>query len=111
MLNKEECIITDLLDICRLKNSVTKATCHKNREPPTLIDLIVTNVSKLLQSVTNVDTGLSDYYDRVCVATKNVYSGKKKRKRVVYRSYKNVHKKRSIDLDALLDNCSWYDKL
>ncbi len=46
MLTKEECIITDLLDICGLKNIVAKATGHENREPPTLIYLIVINVSK-----------------------------------------------------------------
>ena len=94
MLNKGECI-TDLLYICGLKNIVTKPTCHKNREQPTLIDLIVTNVPKRLKSVTNVDTGLSDYHDILCVATKMCIPVKK-RKHIMYRSYKKFDKKMSI---------------
>ncbi len=42
MLNEGECII-HLLAVCGLKNIATKQTCHKNREQPTLIDLILSS--------------------------------------------------------------------
>ena len=57
VLNKGECII-DRLDICGLKNIVTNPTCHKNREQPTLIDLIVTNAPKRFKSVKMLILGL-----------------------------------------------------
>ncbi len=35
-MKKGECMI-HILGVCGLRNSVTKSTCHKNREQPTLI--------------------------------------------------------------------------
>ena len=46
----------------RLKNLIDEATCYKNSEKPTCIDLILTNQPTLFQRSVILATGLSDFH-------------------------------------------------
>ena len=67
---------------------VNKATCYKNPDKPTCIDLILTNCPGSFQNSCVVETGLSDFYKMVVTVMKTSYR-KSQPKIIHYRNYKN----------------------
>ena len=57
---------TDIKNFCssyNLTSMVNKATCYKNPDKPTCIDLILTNCPGSFQNSCVVETGLSDFHN------------------------------------------------
>ena len=52
------------------KNLVSTATCFKNIDHPSCIDLILTNKSRSFQNTTVIETGLSDFHKLTVTITK-----------------------------------------
>ena len=67
---------------------VNKATCYKNPDKPTCIDLILTNCPGSFQNSCVVETGLSDFHKMVVTVMKTSYR-KSQPKIIHYRNYKN----------------------
>ena len=67
---------------------VNKATCYKNPDKPTCIDLILTNCPRSSQNSYVVETGLSDSCEKVVTVMKTS-SQKSQAKIIHYRNYKN----------------------
>ena len=65
-----------------------KATCYKNPEEPTCIELILTNCPGSFQNSCVVETGLSDFYKMVVTVMKTSYQ-KSQLKIIHYLNYKN----------------------
>ena len=58
----EENHMKDFCDSYGLHSLIKQATCYKNPENPTCIDLILTNVPRSFQSTCVIETGLSDFH-------------------------------------------------
>ena len=71
-----------------LKNLINKPTCYKNSEKPTCIDLILTNQPTLFQSITVLETELSDFH-LLTVTEFKMTCQKCKPHIITYRNYKN----------------------
>ena len=63
---------SNCLDINGLTNIIKEPTCFKCT--PSLIDLIITNKPKRFADAISTDTGLSDFHNLVCTATKQQIS-------------------------------------
>ena len=70
-----------------LTSMVNKATCYKNLDKPTCIDLILTNCPGSFQNFYVVETGLSDFHKMVATVLKTSYR-KSQPKTIYYRNYK-----------------------
>ena len=67
---------TDIKIFCssyNLTSMVNKATCYKNPDKPTCIDLILTNCPGSFQNSCVVETGLSDFHKMVVTVMKTSY--------------------------------------
>ena len=84
--NEKHCL-TELCDLYGMTNIVREPTCRKG-DSATIIDVVLTNVTRRLQNVTHVDSGLSDFHDLICYSTK-MHVCKRVKQVVKYRSYKN----------------------
>ena len=71
-----------------LTSMVSKATCYKNPDKPTCIDLILRNCPGSFENSCVVETGLSDFYKMVVTVMKTSYQ-KSQPKITHYRNYKN----------------------
>ena len=80
--------LIDFLNLFNFKNLVKEPTCYKNPENPRLIDLIITNRSKMFQNTINVETGLSDFHLMTVTVLKTNFK-KCKPKIISYRDYKH----------------------
>ena len=67
---------------------VNKATCYKNPDKPTSIDLILTNRPRSYQNYCVVETGLSDFHKMVVTVLKTFHR-KSQPKIIHYCNYKN----------------------
>jgi len=83
-LNTCNCL-DEIIGIYGMTNIVKNATCKKSIKA-SLINVIITNVPKRFQNVTNIDVGLSDFHDMICCATK-AHVTKKVKTTISYRSY------------------------
>ena len=83
--NTKHCLC-NTIDLYGMVNIVRNPTCRKG-DNASLLDIVLTNVPKRLQNVTNWDVGLSDFHDIVCFATK-LYVPKRSKNIIKYRSYK-----------------------
>ena len=70
-----------------LTSMVNKATCYKNPDKPTCIDLILTNCPGSFQNFYVVETGLSDFHKMVATVLKTSYR-KSQPKTIYYCNYK-----------------------
>ena len=61
-LNSEPTCLDDFLNTYGLKNLIREATCYKNPDKPSSIDLILTNHPRSFQDSRTVETGLSDFH-------------------------------------------------
>ena len=74
-------------------------TCHKSKDYPTAIDLVITNVPKKIKNVECVGTSLSDFHDMICFSTKT-HQKRLCPKYIMYRSYKHFNDSEYLrDLD------------
>ena len=72
------------------KNLVSTATCFKNIDHPSCIDLILTNKSRSFQNTTVIETCLSDFH-KLTVTIMKANFQKRTPKIVNYRNYKNFN--------------------
>jgi hypothetical protein len=84
MYNRND--FSDCLDVNGLTNIIREATCFKGT--PSMIDLIITNKPRRFTNTISVDTGLSDFHNLICTATK-FHLPALKPITFKYRSYKN----------------------
>ena len=78
--------LKDVMDMHGLYNLVHEPTCFKGKTPG-LIDVILTcNVKRVVPTI-NFDTGLSDFHNMVCFATK-IHVPRSQENVITYRSYK-----------------------
>ena len=82
-------ILVEFFNLLNFKNLVKEPTCYKNPENPRLIDLIITNRSKMFQNTINVESGLSDFH-KMTVTVLKTYFKKCKPKIISYRDYKHL---------------------
>ena len=75
-----------------LKNLIKEATCFKNPEKPTVIDLILTNKPKRFQHSCTYETGISDFHKMTITVIKVIFK-KQKPKIIFYHNYKNFDQK------------------
>ena len=84
----EEQHIKAFCDNCNLTSLIKQATCHKNPNNPTCIDLILSNTPRSFQSTCVIETGLSDFHLMTLTVMKKSF--RKFHPRLInYRSYKN----------------------
>ena len=69
------------------RNIISLASCYKNPDKPTCIDLILTNVPRSFQSTCVVETGLSDFHLMTLTVMRKSFK-KFQPKIINYRSYK-----------------------
>ena len=79
--------MTELLDLYSLKNIVKGPTCFKSIQNATLLDVILTSNMKTVAGHLNIGTGISDFHNLICAATK-AYVPEVNRCHIIYRSYK-----------------------
>ena len=84
-----------------LTNLIRQPTCYKN--PPTCIDLMITNLPRSFQSACVVETGLSDFHMMTLTVMKKRFK-KFQPKIFNYRSYK--HFRNEAFRETLLKNLS-----
>ena len=72
------------------RNLVKEATCFKNPENPSCIDLFLTNSNRSFQGTTTVTTGLSDFHKMAVTVMKTTFP-KAEPKVIQYRDYKNFN--------------------
>ena len=87
-VDRNDCSLKDFLYQHNAKNLVKEATCFKNPDNPSCIDLFLTNSSQSFQGTTTVSTGLSDFHKMVITVMKTTFP-KVKPKIIQYRDYKN----------------------
>ena len=88
MLNQRKQKLSELLNICSLKNHVSQKTCFKNPENSSCIDLILTDCSRGFQNTGIFETGLSDFHKLTFTVLKQCCP-KQKPEVVLYRMYKD----------------------
>ena len=89
-VSKSQHCLLNVFDVQGVKNIVKQPTCFKNVNNPSIIDLVISNVSTRLKDVTCIETGLSDFHSMVCFATKMAVK-QRKTKTVTYRCYKKFN--------------------
>ena len=82
-------VIADFCGIYNFKNIVNKATCYKNPDNPSCIDLILTHRQKSFQDTRVIETDLSDFHMMATTVLKTSFK-KQPSKVISYRDYKNV---------------------
>ena len=103
--------LTDLCDVYGLSNLVNAPTCFK-AEIPTLIDVFLTDKRNSFTDVLNIDFGLSDFHNLVCVSAR-LHAPTKLKRKIKYRSMKNFcHESFNQDLfQTPLHHCELYDNI
>ena len=66
---KENNCLVDTLDLYGLKNIVKEPTCTKSKNS-SIIDVVLTNMTKSICNVKCIECGLSDVHNMVCFSTK-----------------------------------------
>ena len=86
-VNTSDSSMEEFCSLNGLKNLINEATCRKNSEKPTCIDLILTNQHTLFQHSSVLETGLSDFH--LLTVTKFKMNFQKCKPHIItYRSYK-----------------------
>ena len=81
--------VCDTFGLISLKKD---ATCYKNSENPSSIDLILTNNPRSFKNSCVIETGLSDFYRMVVTVMKTSFDRLKSRI-ITYRDYKSFKNK------------------
>ena len=80
--------IRDFADMFALKNFIKSATCYKNPENHTLVDLLLCNKSRQFSSAGVIENGLSDVHHFIFGVLSHQYIPNKP-KTITYQSYKS----------------------
>ena len=83
----EDSSVKNVCSSYNLTSMINRATCYKNPEKPSCIDLILTNCPRSFQNSCTIETGLSDFHKLVVTVMKTTYK-KSQPKIINYRSYK-----------------------
>ena len=75
-------------NVNNVNSMVNKATCYKNPDTSTCMELVLTNCPRSFQNSCVVETGQSDLHKIVVTVTKTSYR-KNQPKIIHYRNYKN----------------------
>ena len=103
----EKCL-NDFMNTYDLKNLIREATCYKNPENPSCIDLMLTNHPRSFQHSRTVETGLSDFH-KLTLTVLKMHVKKQAPKIVTYRDFRHfssqafheeIVTKLSIDLNV-----------
>ena len=76
----------DVMETHGLTNVISEPTCFKSNNP-TLLDLVLTTNRKRIADTLNIDVGLSDFHNMICLSSK-IYVPRKRKNVILYRSYK-----------------------
>ena len=80
--------LLDLCDIFDIKNIIKTATCFMKNCQPSLVDVILTNQSRLCFGALNFGCGISDWHNMIGVAVRGA-AGREQKQKTKYRSFKN----------------------
>ena len=80
----------EFCDLYDLENLINVATCFKNPNNPSSIDVILTNKKQSFCNSIAIETGLSDCHKMTVTVLKR-YFKKQKPRYINYRCYKNSH--------------------
>ena len=107
--------LSDVADLMNMVNVIKGPTCFKSVNNPSLLDVILTNAKNRIIESLNIDIGVSDVHNMVCVATRASRPIDSKRV-VTYRSYKTFNEYLD-DLEKVpfyianvfddIDDCFW----
>ena len=99
----EEANMQSFCESYNVKSFIKQSTCYKNPDKPTCIDLILTNVPRMLQSTWVIETRLSDFHLMTMTVMRKTF--KKLIPRIIsYRSYKDFSNE--TFRDCLVNNLS-----
>ena len=99
----EEANMQSFCESYNVKSLIKQSTCYKNPDKPTCIDLILTNVPRMLQSTWVIETRLSDFHLMTMTVMRKTF--KKLIPRIIsYRSYKDFSNE--TFRDCLVNNLS-----
>lgn len=83
----KDCSLSCICDIHGLTNLIKEPTCFK-AETPTLLDVFLTDKPYSFTACLNIDIGLSDFHNFICVTTK-LYTPCESKRKIKYRSMKH----------------------
>ena len=83
----DNAVLKDFCNLHNLTNLINKATCYKNPNNPSCIDLLLTNFPKCFQNSCVIETGLSDFHKMVVTVMKTNLQ-KLEPKIINYRNYR-----------------------
>jgi len=83
-----ESCLNEFMNIYGLQNLIHDATCFKNPDNPSCIDLILTNHPKCFQNSQTVETGLSDFHKSTLTVLK-MHFKKQNAKIILYRDFRH----------------------
>ena len=83
----DNAVLKDFFNLYNLTNLINKATCYKNPNNPSCIDLLLTNFPKYFQNSSVIETGLSDFHKMVVTVMKTNFR-KLEPKIINYRNYR-----------------------
>ena len=83
----DNAVLKDFYNLYNLTNLISKATCYKNPNNPSCIDLLLTNFPKCFQNSCVIETGLSDSHKMVVTVMKTNLQ-KLEPKIINYRNYR-----------------------
>ena len=83
----DNAVLKDFCNLYNLTNLINKATCYKNPNNPSCIDLLLTNFPKYFQNSCVIETGLSDFHKMVVTVMKTNFR-KLEPKIINYRNYR-----------------------
>ena len=83
----DNAVLKDFFNLYNLTNLINKATCYKNPNNPSCIDLLLTNFLKYFQNSSVIETGLSDFHKMVVTVMKTNFR-KLEPKIINYRNYR-----------------------
>ena len=83
----DNAVLKDFCNLYNLTSLINKATCYKNPNNPSCIDLLLTNFPKNFQNSSVIETGLSDFHKMVVTVMKTNFR-KLEPKIINYRNYR-----------------------
>ena len=83
----DNAVLKDFCNVYNLTSLINKATCYKNPNNPSCIDLLLTNFPKNFQNSSVIETGLSDFHKMVVTVMKTNFR-KLEPKIINYRNYR-----------------------
>ena len=83
----DNAVLKGFCNLYNLINLINKATCYKNANNPSCIDLLLTNFPKYFQNSSVIERGLSDFHKMVVTVVQTNFR-KLEPKMINYRNYR-----------------------